>query len=127
VKYLLDSCTLLWLAEGKPLLSTTARAIIADPDNAGAVSVISFWELSMKSVVGKLALPMPPAELERLVILEGLTVLPVTIAHVDQFHRLPTNHRDAFDRLIAAVAQVGGYTVLSPDTAFDSLGTARVW
>jgi PIN domain nuclease of toxin-antitoxin system len=127
LKYLLDTCAFLWLAQGNFKLSPGARFVIDNPDNEGALSTASIWELSMKAVLGKLSLPMPPSALEHLALQEGLSTLPLIVAHVDLFHRLPTEHRDPFDRVIAAVALVGGYIMLSPDTAFDALRVDRIW
>lgn len=127
MKYLLDTCALLWLAEGNPNLSANALQIISDPDNICYVSALSFWELSMKAVSGKLAFVTTPSDLESLAVQEGLTVLPLTVVHIDKFHLLPTIHRDPFDRLIAAVALSADCTVLSPDSAFDTLSARRMW
>lgn len=127
MKYLLDTCTLLWYAQGNLLTSPTARTIVQDSAHEVAVSTISFWELSMKSVVGKLDLDLSPADLNGLVTQQGIAVLPVTVSHVQRFHQLPTGPRDAFDRLIAAIALDGDYKLITPDAAFDALGVARVW
>lgn len=127
MKYLLDTCALLWFAQDSRQMSDTAFSAIEDPINETAVSSVSFWELSMKSVVGKLPLPMPPADLERYAVQEGLEVLPLVVPQIDRFHRLPATHRDAFDRLLAAIALEDGYTIITPDTAFDTLGVTRVW
>jgi PIN domain nuclease of toxin-antitoxin system len=118
---------MLWLAQGNTKLSGHARSIIEDSDNQGAVSAISLWELSLKAVLGKLNLQITPSDLERLATQEGLLVLSLTVPHIDRFHQLPTVHRDPFDRLIAAVALAEGFTILSPDVAFDGLGVGRAW
>ena len=81
----------------------------------------------MKAVLGKPALPGTPRELGILAIDEGLDVIPLTIAHIDRFHRLPIAHRDAFDRLLAATAGLEGCVFLSPDAGIDALGIKRVW
>ena len=127
MKYLLDTCALLWLAEGNTKLSANAFTIVSDPDNVCYVSALSFWELSMKAVAGKLAFVTTPSDLERMAVQEGLTILPLTVSHTDKFHILSTVHRDPFDRLIAAVALSVNCTVLSPDPAFDVLGARRTW
>ena len=108
-------------------MSDAAFSAIEDPNSETIISVVSFWELSMKSVVGKLPLPMPPAELERHAIQEGLEVLPLFVPQIDRFHRLPTTHRDAFDRMLAAIALVNECTIITPDPAFDALGVTRFW
>jgi PIN domain nuclease of toxin-antitoxin system len=124
---LLDTCSFLWLAEGNERLSVTAREVIKDPVNEGVVSVVSLWELSMKAVVGKLPMPLPPALLAKHASSQGLDVLSMTVAHVEIFHALPTVHRDPFDRLLAAVALHESLSIISPDTALDTLGVKRLW
>jgi PIN domain nuclease of toxin-antitoxin system len=123
----LDTCALQWMAEGSPKLSSAARAIIDAASSDGAVSVVSLWELSMKSVVGKLQMPLTPAQLGGLAERQGLELLPLTVAHVDRFHKLPPIHRDPFDRLLIAVALDGGLAIISPDSGLDNFGVTRVW
>jgi PIN domain nuclease of toxin-antitoxin system len=127
LKYLLDSCTLLWFAQNNDQMSETAFSAIEDLASETHVSAISFWELSMKSVVGKLNLEWNPSNLETLTLESGIGVLPLTVAHVDRFHQVPTDHRDAFDRLIAAIALLHDYTLITPDPAFNALGVKRIW
>jgi PIN domain nuclease of toxin-antitoxin system len=127
VKYQFDSCSFLWFIQGNLELSQAARDVIDNADNDGSVSVVSFWELSIKAVMGRLLLPMSPEELETLAHEQGLEVLPLTVPHIERFHHLPIDHRDAFDRLLAGIALTEGYTILSPDPAFDTLGVPRIW
>ncbi len=127
MRYLLDTCALLWLAEANEKLSLAAQDMITDRANEGALSTVSLWELSMKSVVGKLHMPMSPADLGDKATSQGLQVLSLSVAHVDRFHRLGTAHRDPFDRLLAAVALSENLTLVSPDHAFDVLGIVRLW
>ena len=127
MKYLLDSCALLWFAQGSEIMSESAFAAIEDPASEIMVSTVSFWELSIKAAVGKLPLLLSPVELERLTLDAGITVLPLIVEHIDRFHQLPVEHRDAFDRLIAAIALSNELTIVSPDSAFDTLGVRRLW
>ncbi len=127
MKYLLDTCALIWHAEGNQRLSIPARKIIADTASDCAVSTISFWEISVKSVLGKLSLRYAPVELGRRSEEDGLSILSLTLEHIDEFNRLPTAHRDPFDRLLAAVALAERRTFISPESTLDHLGISRLW
>ncbi len=52
--YLLDTYYMLWTIADSKKLSKKAKEIITDPDNSIIVSTISFWEVSLKSSLGKL-------------------------------------------------------------------------
>ena len=127
MRYLLDTCALLWLALGDKNLSAKARGIIDDSSGDGFVSVVSLWEISMKAVTGKLSIALTPMQLSRLAEGNGLSVVELSVAHIDRFNLLPVSHRDAFDRLLAAIAIEEGLTLLTPDSTFDNLGVQRDW
>jgi PIN domain nuclease of toxin-antitoxin system len=127
VKYLLDTCALLWLAEGNRRLSETARTAIADPGNSGYISAVSLWEISMKSVVRKLSVMASTEVLADRAREDGIFVLPLVVAHVAAFNRLPATHRDPFDRLLAAVAMEELCSFISPESGLDYLGVTRLW
>jgi PIN domain nuclease of toxin-antitoxin system len=127
MRFLLDTCSLLWFAQDSARTSVVALAAIENPEHDTAVSTVSFWELSMKSVVGKLTLELSPSEIEALAIENGIAIIPLTVSHVERFHQLPVVHRDAFDRLLAAIALAEGHTLITPDPAFDALGVVRLW
>jgi PIN domain nuclease of toxin-antitoxin system len=57
----------------------------------------------------------------------GFVTIPVASSDASQAGLLKSDHRDPFDRLIAAQAIAGKMPVLSIDTAFDALGAERVW
>jgi PIN domain nuclease of toxin-antitoxin system len=127
VKYLLDTCAFIWFATDSNKLSATASSIIRNPANDCSGSTVSLWEISMKSVVGKLTVPGFPASLEAIAVTQGLTVLPLTVAHVESFNRLSPVPRDAFDRILAAISLVEDFTLVSPEEPLDSLGITRIW
>jgi PIN domain nuclease of toxin-antitoxin system len=57
----------------------------------------------------------------------GATVLPIIVAYADVQAMLPNHHRDPFDRLLVAQAQVEGLPVIGNDSIFDQYGVARLW
>lgn len=57
----------------------------------------------------------------------GATLLPITVEYADAQTRLPLHHRDPFDRLLIAQAQVDGAPLISGDAIFDRYGISRLW
>ena len=109
-------------------LSRTAAEIIADEANIVLVSAASAWEIATKVRIGKL----PGAEtLERdfLDVMEdaGYTLLAIDVASALRAGRLLGEHRDPFDRMIAAQALAEDIPVLSTDPKLDEFGIRRVW
>lgn len=128
MKVLLDTCTLIWATLSPAALSSLAREIISDEDNVILVSAASAWEIAAKVRAGKL----PGAEkLERdfLDVMNdaGYTLLSVDVATALRAGRLAAEHRDPFDRMLAAQALALDIPVLSPDSLFDPFGARRMW
>jgi PIN domain nuclease of toxin-antitoxin system len=112
MRLLLDTNVLLWWATEESRLSTSARAAIGDTANWVAVSAASIWELAIKRATGKL----PSADsLAEDVAEYGLQALPVTQEHAWAAGRLPLHHRDPFDRMLVAQAQLEGLTLVTRD------------
>ena len=61
MRFLLDTCTFLWIAARSDELSPHARECFADPDNEVYLSVVSAWEIALKHALKRLPLPEPPA------------------------------------------------------------------
>lgn len=128
VTYLLDTHVLLWAMEFPDKLSVTARAVIEDTGNEILVSAISAFELATKVRLGKL----PQGELlhagyAAALAAAGMSPTPVDDAIALRAGRLPGEHRDPFDRILAATALEKDVEILSVDTALDAFGVRRVW
>jgi PIN domain nuclease of toxin-antitoxin system len=128
VKVLLDTCTLLWATLSPGTLSRAAAAVIADERNEIAVSAATAWEIATKVRMGRL----PGAErLERefLQAMEdaGYSLLGIDAASALRAGRLPSDHKDPFNRMIAAQALAGDIPVISLDAQLDSFGIRRIW
>lgn len=119
MRLLLDTHTLLWWLEWPRRLAREAYAAIEEPDNEIFVSAVSVWEISIKSAAAKLR-PRPDLtdELTRV----GFAPMPVTWEHAAAVAVLPLRHRDPFDRLLIAQAQLEGLTVLTRDPIFEEYG-----
>jgi len=128
VKVLLDTCVVIWATNSPSSLSPLAARIIADRANEILVSAASAWEIATKVRIGKL----PSAvRLERdyVVLLEaaGYNLLSVDTASALRAGRLVAEHRDPFDRMIAAQALALDIAVVSPDSLLDQFGVRRIW
>jgi len=124
---LLDTHALVWWLEAKQNLSRKARAIIEDSETVVFVSAASGWELAIKTQIGK----FKPAELvrglEREIEKEGFVALPISMEHALLAGSLRSPHKDPFDRLLVAQAQVEKAPIVSNDKVLDVYSVRRVW
>ena len=115
MRLLLDTHILLWWLMDDPKLSGALRAAIADGGNEVFVSSVSVTEIAIKQSQGKLT---APRELLLLLLSEaGFAELPLTSAHGEVLRDLPEHHRDPFDRMLVAQAQVEGLEIATADAA----------
>jgi PIN domain nuclease of toxin-antitoxin system len=116
LKLLLDTHCWLWMGLDPDQLGPKTRALIANLDNEIILSSASAWEIAIKSARGKLQLPLDPAAYVRSrVRTSGTTLLPIALEHALGVVALPDIHRDPFDRLLIAQAQIEGYTIVTRD------------
>ena len=125
---LLDTHSFLWFIAGSSQLSRPARTLIEDPTHQPFLSVASLWEMAIKVSLGKLNVG-PPFEtfMAQQLELNGIALLPIQLRHVAVVTTLPFHHRDPFDRLLIAQAQIEQMPLLSGDTAFDAYAVTRLW
>ncbi len=128
MRVLLDTCAVIWATLTPTVLSRQAQEIIADPTNAILVSAASAWEIATKVRIGKL----PGAEkLEHdfLQVMEiaGYALLAIDTECALRAGRLIADHRDPFDRMIAAQALALDIPILSPDAQLDQFAIRRIW
>lgn len=101
-------------------LGPRARQAIENPDNLVYVSAVSAWEIALKRAAGKLEAPGDVAEwIEQ----SAFTDLPIEVEHAVASAGLPKHHKDPFDRLLVAQAQLERMTLVASD---DELGAYDV-
>ena len=128
MKLLLDTHTFLWWDSEPTRLSSKALALCQDRANTVLLSVVSVWEMQIKSQLGKLKLSLPLAEVvETQRQTNNVEVMSITLAHVLALENLPTPHKDPFDRLLIAQAIVEGATLISNDPAFVQYAVTVLW
>ena len=128
MKYLLDTHVLLWFLRQPEALPPKVLEVIEAAGEDAAVSLASLWEIAIKVSVNKLSLPKPFEELFPHSVPEsGLVLLPIESRHLAVVARLPFHHRDPFDRLMIAQAQVEGLTIITCDPQFPAYGVPLLW
>lgn len=117
MNYLLDTHTFLWTLFADDRLSKKAAEAIRNRENGVDVSVISYWEISLKYAIQKIGLSgISPDELPQKAKEAGIETLQVSEHLAASFHKLPTlRHKDPFDRLIVWQAINTNLTLISKD------------
>jgi PIN domain nuclease of toxin-antitoxin system len=116
---LLDSQALLWLLDDNPRLGPLAREAITSAKGVH-VSAATVWELTIKTMLGKLSVP---ADLSKKLTSQGLVLLSITADHAEALRDFPELARhDPFDRLLVAQASRTGLRLLTADRVLLDLG-----
>lgn len=128
MKLLLDTNVFLRMMTDETLLSPAAKAAIADRNNEVWVSAVCAWEIAIKIAIGKVRLSDPVG----LFMTDGMRKakaieLPIRLAHAIRVASLPLHHRDPFDRILLAQAQVESLTIVTSDRQFAAYGLPVVW
>ncbi len=124
-RYLIDTHVWLWMQSDPDRLCDEARGIVEDTRNTILLSAASAWEIAIKCRLGKLSLPEPPASyVPDRMRRSGTSPLPVDHAHTLKTADLPDHHRDPFDRLLVAQAQLLGLTIITADDQLSAYDVA---
>ena len=117
----MDTQCWLWMQAAPGRLSEVTLGTLRDPATEVLLSAASSWEIAIKYALGKLPLPVPPREyVPTRMRISGTLGLPVEHVHALHVDDLPLHHRDPFDRLIIAQAQLERLPVLTADPAFEA-------
>jgi len=109
-------------------LSAKAHAAIGDPEHQVLVSAASAWELATKVRLGKLEMPQQLlSELPDVLASQGFEVLPILFSHRLRASGYPQAHRDPFDRLLAAQAELENLTLVTLDPALQAFPCQLLW
>lgn len=116
MKILLDTHCWLWMLAAPERFSPEARERVSTPDNDLLLSAASVWEIAIKHSLGRLRLPMEPAEyVPSRLAMTRTAPLAIHHAHALRVGQLPPHHRDPFDRMLVAQAQIEGLAILTSD------------
>jgi len=125
---LLDTHALLWWLAEPSRLSPSAHAAIAETANQVFVSAATGWELATKVRLGKLEIAEQLlSNLPQLLADQGFEVLSIQLRHGLRAGGYPQPHRDPFDRLLAAQAELESLTLVSIDSALQAFPCRLLW
>jgi len=125
VRFLLDTHRWLWLQAAPERIPADALEALSSRDNALVLSSASAWEIAIKYALGRLPLPHPPDQyVPSRMASSGTAALPIDVRHAVHVASLPPHHRDPFDRLLVAQAQLEDLTILTADTQLSAYDVA---
>jgi PIN domain nuclease of toxin-antitoxin system len=127
MKLLLDTHAFIWWDSDPAQLSARALAALRDPANEVWLSVASVWEMVIKAQLGKLTLRVSLADIVKQQQANGLRVLPITLAHALAVEGLPPIHKDPFDRVLIAQANVERAELVSADHVVRQYPVSILW
>lgn len=116
--YLLDTHYLLWAITDTKKLSKRIKEVITNPGHRIIISTISFWEVSLKSSIGKLEITgFLPEDLPGICLQLGFEIECLSAEDSSTYHKMkPAYHKDPFDRMLIWQAIRNGYTLISSDS-----------
>ena len=112
---LIDTHLLLWAAGEPQKLPKKARRLLDDPDSHLWFSAASLWEVAIKHGLGREDFRVEPRRLRRGLLDNGWRELAISSEHVVAALDLPPHHKDPFDRMLLAQAQVEGLALVTSD------------
>ncbi len=127
MRLLLDTHAFIWWDSDPAQLSAPALAALRDPANEVWLSVASVWEMVIKAQLGKLTLRLSLADIVKQQQANGLRVLPVDLAHALAVEGLPPIHKDPFDRVLIAQANIEGAELVSTDQVVRHYPVRVLW
>ena len=128
MRLLLDTSAFLWFIAGDSQFSETARLQILRDESQVFLSSVSVWEIAVKHGLGKLTLPSPSSTTcgcsgER----QGFHRLPLQEADVNHLAKLPSHHRDPFDRMLICQCIEHGLRLVTPDPLIAAYPVPLCW
>lgn len=115
MKLLLDTHLLLWAAGAPGRLSSKTQDLISKPASELMFSTASIWEVVIKNALGRSDFCVEPQQLRDGLIQNGYHELKIRSEHALAVGLLPPIHKDPFDRILIAQAQVENVTLLTTD------------
>jgi PIN domain nuclease of toxin-antitoxin system len=117
--YLIDTHLLIWMSMKSSRLTESTKALLEDIDNEIFFSAISISEIAVKQQLAKSDFNIDASAVRRAMVEEGYRELPVNGLHAAFVATLPPIHKDPFDRLLVAQANIEGMTLITADDAIS--------
>jgi PIN domain nuclease of toxin-antitoxin system len=127
-RVLLDTGAFLWFVFDDSRLSPLADRVISDPKVESLLSIVSLWEIAIKTQIGKHTLGTSfTAFIDETILGRKVELLPIEIAHLIAYESLPLHHRDPFDRLLLAQAKSLHVPMVTMDQNFANYDIEILW
>lgn len=128
MRALLDTHTFLWWIIDNPQISSRVRDIMSNSSNELFLSAASCWEIAIKAKIGRIKLPdRPQIFVSQQMALNTIQGLPIQISHALHVFNLPHHHKDPFDRIIIAQAQLEKLPILTSDATISKYKVKIIW
>lgn len=128
MRLLLDTHVFLWFDSGDGRIPAHVRELCEDGTNEVFLSLVSVWEMQIKTTLGKMRPPVAPVEMvEAYLRTATLALLPIELAHIRALANLPANHGNPFDRMLAAQARHEGLTLVTADQTLRTYPIEVLW
>jgi PIN domain nuclease of toxin-antitoxin system len=125
---LLDTHALIWWLNSSNRLSETAKTAIEDNFEQRFASSVSVWEIATKARTGKIDIGfIVGGSLVKLILGSGFQPLPLSLEHGDLAGSMPGNHKDPFDRMLAAQSLIEDIPLVTRDPAIKQFGVRTIW
>ncbi len=124
MRLLLDTHAALWWLAGDERFGEAAAEQLMDESNQVLLSAAVVWEVAIKRSLGKIT---APDEFAETLLDAGAQPLPVTLEHAAAVETLPWHHRDPFDRMLVAQAQIEGLTLVTHDRRLGRYEVELLW
>ncbi|MEL6195333.1 MAG: type II toxin-antitoxin system VapC family toxin [Bacteroidota bacterium] len=118
MKVLWDTHAVIWYITGNNKLPESLRKQIASPLYTNYVSVATYWEISIKSSLGRLKFEYPLEKIFEIISESGFVTLEISLPHLLKSTTLSFHHKDPFDRLLIGQALEENMTIVSKDRQF---------
>ena len=125
--YLLDTNALLYFLYDSEKLSKKASDIIYHNNAKISVSIVSMWEIAIKSSIGKLKIKSSISKIAETCEKEQFEILSIKPFHLDEIGQLPTIHGDPFDRLIISQAISENLVLITKDGTIPPYNVQVLW
>jgi len=124
---LLDTHTFIWYIEGNPKLTENAKNVIELSDEKVYLSIISLWEIAIKTNKKQLTLQNQFDDLLDVLNSLEIEILSITFADTQTYKNLPLHHGDPFDRMLISQAMTNNLVIIGCDRVFDNYPVQMLW
>ncbi len=125
--YLLDTNVLIFYLYNPGQLSKDAVDIVHNEQNQVYVSIVSLWEIAIKSSIGKLEIKNSMEEITEICRKYKIELLAIEPSHLDRIAKLPQIHGDPFDRLIISQALAENLIIVTRDSIIPKYNVNTIW